>query len=263
VLFPSTYQTLSSWLRTKSAAHEVVLRNAVVHLTQLLGNDPGVVALAGENAVTVLARRKSLYSTMRKLVTDGRVREQVHDLLGLRIIITPQPGSPVRGYPSHNASVRTLSSCVRRVGLYTSLCERRLVWIEAEAPLTPDPFAGGGRNGGWRKLRRGRVLSLPRARFRHLGASACVATVPHTEHPPLHHPAGCSDARLLFARLICAVRLLGWSGAHPGKVERLSRQPQGERVPQLTLHVSSARRRVRANGARPRHRRVSDAYFVS
>jgi len=96
VLFPSTYQTLSSWLRTKSAAHEVVLRNAVVHLTQLLGNDPGVVALAGENAVTVLARRKSLYSTMRKLVTDGRVREQVHDLLGLRIIITPQPGSPVR-----------------------------------------------------------------------------------------------------------------------------------------------------------------------
>jgi hypothetical protein len=132
-------------------------------------------------------------------------------------------------------------------------------WMEAEAPLTRYPSAGGGRNGGRRTLRRGRVLSVSRARIRHLGVYACVAAV----HCPTAQPR---DAQSLvcdpLVRLIRAVRAVFCSGTHPGKVERLPRQSQGERVPQLTLHVPSARRPVRANGRGPRHRRVSDAYSV-
>ena len=50
--------------------------------------------------VCVKARRKSLFSTMRKVLRDGRAREDVHDLLGIRVIVTPQPGSPSYSPPA-------------------------------------------------------------------------------------------------------------------------------------------------------------------
>jgi (p)ppGpp synthase/HD superfamily hydrolase len=37
----------------------------------------------------VKARRKSLFSTMRKVLRDGRAREDVHDLLGMRVLAGP------------------------------------------------------------------------------------------------------------------------------------------------------------------------------
>eukprot|EP00240_Pyramimonas_obovata_P002773 CAMPEP_0118934456 /NCGR_PEP_ID=MMETSP1169-20130426/13834_1 /TAXON_ID=36882 /ORGANISM="Pyramimonas obovata, Strain CCMP722" /LENGTH=753 /DNA_ID=CAMNT_0006877361 /DNA_START=174 /DNA_END=2432 /DNA_ORIENTATION=+ len=93
-LFPATYSNLSSWMRHKSVMHEVVLQAAVAQLTQALHTDEALMQLSGPNSVRVLARRKSLYSTMRKLVSDGRSKQQVHDLLGLRVIVSPAEGSP-------------------------------------------------------------------------------------------------------------------------------------------------------------------------
>ena len=55
--------------------------------------------VGGPAGVAVKARRKSLFSTMKKVLRDGRAREDVHDLLGMRVIVTPQPGSPAYAEP--------------------------------------------------------------------------------------------------------------------------------------------------------------------
>lgn len=94
-LFPSSYKSLEQWLRGEGPADRSALDRAREWLTEALCADPGLMTLVGGPAgVAVKARRKSLFSTMRKVLRDGRAREDVHDLLGMRVIITPQPGAP-------------------------------------------------------------------------------------------------------------------------------------------------------------------------
>ena len=94
-LFPSSYKSLEQWLRGEGPADRSALDRAREWFTDSLCADPGLMTLVGGPAgVSVKARRKSLFSTMRKVLRDGRAREDVHDLLGMRVIITPQPGSP-------------------------------------------------------------------------------------------------------------------------------------------------------------------------
>ena len=62
--------------------------------------------------VRVTARRKSLFSTMRKVLRDGRAREDVHDLLGVRVIVSPEPGSPADGDDAE-ASRNQMAACYR------------------------------------------------------------------------------------------------------------------------------------------------------
>lgn len=55
----------------------------------------------GSIAAQIQGRTKSLYSTMKKLLRlddvakGGRGRDEVYDLLGLRVIVTPYPDAPV------------------------------------------------------------------------------------------------------------------------------------------------------------------------
>ena len=94
-LFPSSYKSLEQWLRGEGPADRSALDRAREWLIEALCADPGLMTLVGGPAgVAVKARRKSLFSTMRKVLRDGRAREDVHDLLGVRVIITPQPGAP-------------------------------------------------------------------------------------------------------------------------------------------------------------------------
>ena len=80
-LFPSSYKSLEQWLRGEGPADRSALDRAREWLTEALCADPGLMTLVGGPAgVAVKARRKSLFSTMRKVLRDGRAREDVHDL---------------------------------------------------------------------------------------------------------------------------------------------------------------------------------------
>ena len=92
-LFPTSYASLEEWLTAKSPDDAVILDKTVKILNDKLNSDVTLNALMGRGGVKVLARRKSRYSTMKKIIRDGRKREEVHDLLGMRLILTPQPGS--------------------------------------------------------------------------------------------------------------------------------------------------------------------------
>ena len=99
-LFPSSYESLERWLRVEGPADHSALDRAGEWLRDALAADPGLSALVGGAAgIAVKARRKSLFSTMRKVLRDGRAREDVHDLLGMRVILTPQRGSPAHAAP--------------------------------------------------------------------------------------------------------------------------------------------------------------------
>ena len=92
-LFPTSYASLEEWLTAKSPTTPVILDKTVKILNDKLNSDVTLNALMGRGGVKVLARRKSRYSTMKKIIRDGRKREEVHDLLGMRLILTPRPGS--------------------------------------------------------------------------------------------------------------------------------------------------------------------------
>ena len=66
-----------------------------VNLNDKLNSDVTLNALMGRGGVKVLARRKSRYSTMKKIIRDGRKREEVHDLLGIDSS-WPNPGAEAR-----------------------------------------------------------------------------------------------------------------------------------------------------------------------
>jgi GTP pyrophosphokinase len=93
ILFPTSYASLEQWLASNNPADSAVLDRTSKLMTDAMNSDTTLNALVGRGGVKVLARRKSRYSTMKKIIRDGRKREQVHDLLGMRLILTPQPGS--------------------------------------------------------------------------------------------------------------------------------------------------------------------------
>jgi len=93
VVFPTSYASLDAWLKAKNPADAAVLDRVSKILSDVMNADTTLNALIGRGGVKVLARRKSRYSTMKKIIRDGRKRDEVHDLLGIRLILTPQPGS--------------------------------------------------------------------------------------------------------------------------------------------------------------------------
>ena len=93
ILFPNSYASLEKWLAAKSPEDSEILDKMTKMLDDAMQADPTMNALIGRGGVRVLARRKSRYSTMKKIIRDGRDREEVHDLLGMRLVLTPQPGS--------------------------------------------------------------------------------------------------------------------------------------------------------------------------
>ncbi|CAL6309100.1 unnamed protein product [Bathycoccus prasinos] len=56
-------------------------------------NYPASLRVALNSALTVSARRKSRFSSMKKILRDGRDRAKLRDLLGVRVILNPQEGS--------------------------------------------------------------------------------------------------------------------------------------------------------------------------
>ena len=89
-LFPSSYLFLDAWLR----GHEVggtsiidIYRDELLHALEA---DELLAAMV--DGISVKGRYKSRYSTMKKILKDGRKPEEVNDVLGLRVILNPRPG---------------------------------------------------------------------------------------------------------------------------------------------------------------------------
>ncbi|XP_076936884.1 putative GTP diphosphokinase CRSH, chloroplastic [Bidens hawaiensis] len=80
-LFPDSYLYVNTWLKSHDTG---LIHDLKEQLLQLLDSDPVLVDMVDE--ILVQGRFKSHYSTMKKLLRDGRKPEEVNDILGLRVI---------------------------------------------------------------------------------------------------------------------------------------------------------------------------------
>lgn len=112
VLFPDSYSYIGSWLKRHFADGNDVVKQCQDDLQKALEEDPEMQSLI--ESVRILGRCKSKYSTMKKLLRDGRTPEEVFDVLGLRVILVPKEGS------SKENCART---CYRALEIATTLWE--------------------------------------------------------------------------------------------------------------------------------------------
>lgn len=87
-MFPHSYLYVDAWLRSHENVSKPLLDVYREQLLDSLRSDRYLSEIV--QVVSVEARFKSSYSTMKKLLRDGRKPEQVNDILGLRVILTPQ-----------------------------------------------------------------------------------------------------------------------------------------------------------------------------
>lgn len=87
-LFPYSYLYVDAWLRShQTAGNEPLLDIYREKLLQSLKSDTILTEIIDD--ISVKGRCKSRYSTMKKLLRDGRKPEEVYDILGLRVILSP------------------------------------------------------------------------------------------------------------------------------------------------------------------------------
>ncbi|PIN00329.1 putative guanosine polyphosphate pyrophosphohydrolase/synthase [Handroanthus impetiginosus] len=88
-LFPYSYLYVDTWLRSHETGSKPLIEIYKEHLLQSLRSDQYLTGMVQD--ISVEGRYKSRYSTMKKLLRDGRKPEEVHDILGLRVILSPAP----------------------------------------------------------------------------------------------------------------------------------------------------------------------------
>ncbi|KAL3829300.1 hypothetical protein ACJIZ3_018102 [Penstemon smallii] len=116
-LFPYSYLYVDTWLRSHETGNKPLIDTYKDQLLQSLTSDPSLTEMAVD--ISVEGRYKSRYSTMKKLLRDGRKPEEVNDILGLRVIFSPAPGA--------NSSEVGEKACYRALGLKTTLHDLRLM----------------------------------------------------------------------------------------------------------------------------------------
>ncbi|WOL00263.1 hypothetical protein Cni_G08976 [Canna indica] len=89
-LFPYSYLYVDTWLRSYEAEVRPLLDVYKEQLLQALRADTELDTLVDD--ISIHGRYKSRFSTMKKLLRDGRKPEEVNDLLGLRVILNPHQG---------------------------------------------------------------------------------------------------------------------------------------------------------------------------
>lgn len=87
-LFPCSYLCLDAWLRSHESGSKPLIDIYKEQLHRSLNSDPLFTEMV--DGVSVKGRYKSRYSTMKKLLKDGRKPEEVNDVLGLRVILKPR-----------------------------------------------------------------------------------------------------------------------------------------------------------------------------
>lgn len=87
-LFPYSYFYVDNWLRSHESGSKPLIDVYKQQLLQALQSDTILAEMVED--IQIMGRYKSRYSTMKKLVKDGRKPEEINDILGLRIILTPK-----------------------------------------------------------------------------------------------------------------------------------------------------------------------------
>lgn len=90
-LFPHSYLYVDTWLRSHETGSKPLIEVYREHLLQSLMADHLLAEMVDD--ISVKGRYKSRYSTMKKLLKDGRKPEEVNDILGLRVILKPKSTS--------------------------------------------------------------------------------------------------------------------------------------------------------------------------
>lgn len=86
-LFPYSYLSVDTWLRSYETGSKPLIDVYEDQLLQSLRSDPLLTEMVDD--ISVKGRYKSRYSTMKKLLRDGRKPEEVNDILGLRVTLVP------------------------------------------------------------------------------------------------------------------------------------------------------------------------------
>lgn len=89
-LFPHSYLYVDGWLRSHETGSKPLIEVYKDQLLQALKTDIELQELVDD--ISIKGRYKSRFSTMKKLLRDGRKPEEVNDILGLRITLDPKPG---------------------------------------------------------------------------------------------------------------------------------------------------------------------------
>lgn len=89
-LFPYSYLYVDAWLQSHETGSKPLIEIYKEQLLKSLKDDSVLAALVED--ISVHGRYKSRYSTMKKLLRDGRRPEDVNDILGLRVILNPKSG---------------------------------------------------------------------------------------------------------------------------------------------------------------------------
>ncbi|KAJ1261836.1 hypothetical protein BS78_09G060900 [Paspalum vaginatum] len=87
-LFPHSYDHVDQWLRSQESDCKALINLYKEQLLQALQSDNELKGIVQD--ISVQGRYKSRFSTMKKLVKDGRRPEEVKDILGLRVILEPR-----------------------------------------------------------------------------------------------------------------------------------------------------------------------------
>uniref|UniRef100_A0A0D9WD48 GTP diphosphokinase n=1 Tax=Leersia perrieri TaxID=77586 RepID=A0A0D9WD48_9ORYZ len=86
-LYPQAYSYIDDWLSSQEDDCKNILAAAKINLLNALTADDELRRLVAAGGIDVKARYKSRFSTMKKLVKDGRRPEDVNDILGMRVIL--------------------------------------------------------------------------------------------------------------------------------------------------------------------------------
>lgn len=89
-LFPYSYLYVDTWLRSHETGSKPLIDICKEQLLLSLRSDQYLTEMVED--IYVEGRYKSRYSTMKKLLRDGRKPEEVNDILGLRVILCPASG---------------------------------------------------------------------------------------------------------------------------------------------------------------------------
>lgn len=89
-LFPYSYLYVDAWLRSHEGGGRSLIDIYKEELLQTLKADALLAVMVDD--ISIKGRYKSRYSTMKKILKDGRKAEDVNDVLGLRVILNPRPG---------------------------------------------------------------------------------------------------------------------------------------------------------------------------
>lgn len=92
-LFPYSYLYVDAWLRGHESGSKPLIEAYKDQLLEALKSDSELQEIVGD--ISIKGRYKSRFSTMKKLLRDGRKPEEVNDILGIRVILDPKPGECV------------------------------------------------------------------------------------------------------------------------------------------------------------------------